>query len=145
MPQPQLRTCVVRIPEDVSDNDTLKAFVRRFSHLAPQSCVITFQELSQREDFGLEMALSDIVAHAIEECSFSVYYQPIWSLADKRFRSAEALVRLDDPAFGQVPPTMFITEAEQNGSIEEIGSILLEKICAFLGNVDHEAMGLDYV
>lgn len=145
MPQAQLRTCVVRIPEDVSDNDTLKAFVRRFSHLAPQSCVTTFQELAQREGFGLEMALSDIVARAIDQHSFSVHYQPIWSLADGRFRSAEALVRLEDATFGQVPPTMFIPEAEQNGSIDEIGAILLEKICAFLGRIDYEALGLDYV
>lgn len=141
----KMRTCIVRVPEDVSDNDTLKAFVRRFAHLMPQSGVSTFGQLAQQENFELEMALSGLVERSIRERSFTVYYQPIWSLADQRFRSAEALVRLDDPVFGQVPPAMFIPEAEQNGSIDEIGNILLEKICAFLGRVDYEATGLDYL
>lgn len=141
----EMRTCIVRIPEDVPDNDTLKAFVRRFAHLAPKSCVTTYDELARRDGFDLEMALSDIVARAIEDHSFMVHYQPIWSLEEQRFPSAEALVRLHDPTFGSVPPTMFIPEAEQNGSIDEIGAILLEKICAFLGNVDFEATGLEYL
>lgn len=140
-----MRTCVVRIPHDVPDNDTLKAFVRRFSHLMPQTGVTTFEELSKQENFGLEMALSDIVKRSIEDHSFTVYYQPIWNLANKRFQSAEALIRLDDPTFGQISPAMFIPEAEQNGLIDEIGDILFEKICAFLGRVDYRATGLDYL
>ena len=141
----EMRTCVVRIPEDASDIDTLRAFIRRFAHLVPQSGVTTFAELSQRDDFELQMALSDIVEKAIDERSFSVYYQPIWCVSDGKYHSAEALVRLEDRVFGQVPPTLFIPEAEQNGLIVKIGEILLEKICQFLETVDFERTGLDYV
>ena len=145
VPRTEMRTCIVRIPEDATSNDTLKVFVRRFSHLVPHSEVTTFEELSRHEGFDLQMALSGIVERAIEDRSFAVYYQPIWCVPERRFHSAEALVRLEDPRFGHVPPSMFIPEAEQNGSIVEIGEILLEKICAFLGTVDFERTGLKYV
>lgn len=143
--QARMRTCVVRVPEDASGIDTLKAFIRRFAHLVPQSCVTTFAELSQRDDFELQMALSNIVEQAIENRSFSVHYQPVWCVADGKYHSAEALVRLDDRAFGSIPPTLFIPEAEQSGAIVDIGAIMLEKICQFLETVDFERSGLDFV
>ena len=143
--QAKMRTCIVRIPEDASDNDTLKTFMKRFSYLVPDSCVTTFSLLSMREEFELEMALTDIVESAIDNRSFEVHYQPILSTHDNRFHSAEALIRLDDPKFGWIPPTLFVPEAEQNGLITEIGTILIEKVCAFLRTVDYEATGLDYI
>ena len=145
LPVTEMRTCIVRVPEDVSDIDTLKSFVRRFGHLVPTSTVTTYVDLSRQKDFKLHMALSDVVARAIRERSFEVHYQPIRCLEDDRFHSAEALVRLRDPEFGPVPPSLFIPEAEQSGAIVAVGAILMEKIFAFLGRVDYEATGLHYV
>lgn len=142
---PQLRSCVVRIPEDVDDIDTIRNFGRCFSRLVPASCVTTYEELSAKDGFDLQMALSDVISRAIQDHAFEVYYQPICCLADRGFHSAEALVRLNDPEFGWVPPSLFIPEAEQNGTIVDIGNILLEKICTFLGHVDYQATGLEYV
>lgn len=145
MSMTEMRTCIVRVPEDVNDIKALGSFIRRFAYLVPQSDVVTFAELSKRENFALEMAISDIVARAIEQRSFEVHYQPIWCVHDKRFHSAEALVRLNDPQFGWIAPVLFIPEAEQNGSILEIGSILLEKVCHLLSKIDFEATGLEYI
>lgn len=142
---PKMRTCIVRIPEDAPDNDTLKTFIRRFSYLVPDSCVTTYSLLSMKEDFDLEMALTDIVENAIDNRSFEVHYQPIWCAKDGKFHTAEALIRLNDPKFGWIPPTLFVPEAEQNGLITEIGNILIEKVCEFLGTFDYEACGLDYI
>lgn len=142
---PALRSCVVRIPEDADNMDTIRNFGKCFSRLAPASTVTTYEELSAKDGFDLQMSLSDVTARAIENRTFEVYYQPICCLADRRFHSAEALVRLNDPEFGWVSPSLFIPEAEQNGTIVDIGNILLEKICAFLGTVDYEATGLEYV
>ena len=141
----EMRTCIVRVPEDVDSIDAMKAFVLRFSRLVPTSTVTTYSELSENEGFDLEMALSSIVADAIENRSFDVYYQPILHLGDGSFRSAEALVRLEDARFGQIPPSLFIPEAEENGTIDEIGTILLEKVFAFLSRTDFAATGLDYI
>lgn len=141
----QLRTCIVRIPEDVSDIDTLNSFVRRFAYLVPNSDVVTFSELAARDGFALEMAISGIVSRAIEQRSFEAHYQPIWCVREEKFISAEALVRLNDPEFGWIAPGLFVPEAEQNGSILDIGSILLEKICRLLGAIDFTATGLSYI
>jgi EAL domain-containing protein (putative c-di-GMP-specific phosphodiesterase class I) len=144
-PEICMRSCVVRVPEDAQDPETLKAFVRRYPHLVPDSCVTSYQELSRQPGFGLEMALTGIVDTAIRNRSFEIHYQPIYCVADGRFHSAEALVRLRDPEYGWVPPSLFIPEAEQNGTIVAIGDILLEKVCAFLGTIDYERTQLRYV
>ena len=141
----QMRTCIVRVPEDVSDIETLNTFIRRFAHLVPESCVTTYSELSSHEGFALEMALSDIIADAIEEQSFEVHYQPIWHLASNRPHSAEALIRLRHPEFGWIQPGLFVPVAEQNGTIIDIGAILFDKVCAFLERADFEELGLEYV
>lgn len=141
----RMRSCVVRAPQDVSDLETLRTFVRRFSHLVPGSDVATYTELSQHEDFALQMALPSIVERAIRERSFEIYYQPILCTEDGRFHSAEALVRLHDDTFGWVPPALFIPEAEQSGAIIQIGNILLEKVCAYLGSIDCDKLGLSYI
>lgn len=142
---PEMRSCVVRVPEDVSSAVELSNFVRSFSHLVPTSQVTTYVELAKKDDFKLQMALPDVVHRAIHEHSFEVYYQPIYCLHDGQFHSAEALVRLHDPQFGWVSPSIFIPEAEQSGTIVAIGSILLDKIFAFLGGVAYERLGLRYV
>lgn len=144
-PGMEMRSCVVRIPHDVSDAKTLTSFVRRFSHLVPGSQVTSFEALSAHKNFALNMALSDCIEHAIHNRTFEVFYQPIFCLHDNHFHSAEALVRLKDPAFGWISPALFIPEAEQSGAILQIGSILLDKICAFLGTIDYQSTGLSYV
>lgn len=141
----ELRTCVIRVPEDVHDLSTLRNFVRRFSHLVPTSSVTSFAELSKMEDFELQMSLSDVVTNAIRKRTFEVFYQPIYCMADGHFHSAEALVRLNDPQFGYVSPALFIPEAEYNGAIQQIGSILLDKIFAFMGGMDYDTTGFHYV
>lgn len=140
-----MRCCVVRVPEDVESAETLATFTRRLGHLVPGPQVTTFAELSRRGDFDLNMALSAIIRDAIRDETFEVYYQPIYCVADGRFHSAEALVRLNDPTFGFVSPALFIPEAEQSGAIIAIGAILLKKICAFLAAIDFERSGLAYV
>ncbi len=145
LPVMRMRSCVVRAPQDVSDLRTLNTFVRRFAHLVPDSHVTTFEELSAQDGFALHMALADCLERAIRERSFEVYYQPIYCLSQRRFISAEALLRLRDPSFGFIPPSLFIPEAEQSGAILDIGTILFEKVCAFLGGLDCDATGLSYV
>ncbi|MDO4807173.1 MAG: EAL domain-containing protein [Coriobacteriales bacterium] len=141
----QLRTCVVRVPQDVGDDQTLQTFTRRIGRVIPEPCVTTYEELSRHKGFLLQMNLANIVERGIAERAFEVYYQPIWNVQQKRFCSAEALVRLHDPEFGYVSPGLFIPEAEQSGAIVDVGRIVLQKICQFLGTVDFAATQLEYV
>lgn len=72
------------------------------------------------------------VNRAIRENTFEVYYQPIYSMKEKRIAKLEALLRLRDEEIGFIPPDEFIPLAERDGSIIQIGEIVLEECCKFL-------------
>lgn len=72
------------------------------------------------------------VQNAIETQSFDVYYQPIYSQKDRKFIAAEALVRLRDSKGELLSPGEFIPLAEENGLLNDISWIVIEKVCQFL-------------
>ncbi len=87
-----------------------------------------------------------LIRSAIEEDRVEVFYQPIYSTREKRFVSAEALVRIRDKEGRIVPPDRFIPIAEKNGLISQIGEIVFDKVCAFIkANRLKEAYGIRYV
>ena len=69
---------------------------------------------------------------AIQKKSLEVYYQPIYSLEEKRIVSLEALIRMNDEEYGFISPEEFIPLAEKNGTIITIGNYVLEECCKFL-------------
>lgn len=102
----------------------------RAKHNAKQQIFETDLELI--EEYRRRSEVSLALRRAIENRSLQVYYQPIYSLREKRIISLEALARLNDEKLGFVPPDEFITLAEKNGSIIQIGEIVLEECCKFL-------------
>lgn len=89
--------------------------------------------------------ITHILQRAIEEDEFEVYYQPIYSVQDKQFSVAEALVRLKDPELGFIPPDEFIPIAEQSGLILEIGEIVFRKVCEFIAAQQLKQYGIQYI
>ena len=67
------------------------------------------------------MRLSNDLRNALEEGQLKVYYQPIVDLATGNIHKAEALLRWQHPKLGYIDPAEFITIAEDNGTIREIG------------------------
>ncbi|GAA4176518.1 EAL domain-containing protein [Shinella granuli] len=63
---------------------------------------------------------------------FTAHLQPIVSLADGRVAGFEALMRLNHPERGLLPPAEIIGIAEENGSIGRIGDCILSKSIASL-------------
>jgi EAL domain-containing protein (putative c-di-GMP-specific phosphodiesterase class I) len=57
-------------------------------------------------------------------------FQPIVELGSGRILALEALVRRESPELGTVRPPELIPAAEQDGSILELGSWVLEQACA---------------
>lgn len=87
-----------------------------------------------------------VLTKAVQNKAFNVVYQPIYSTKDKRFASAEALVRLQDCGeLGFISPEVFIPMAEEQGLVAEIGSIVFEKVCSFAAENKLWEKGINYI
>lgn len=137
--------CITKCPEDISDIDSLLRFGKDLSGSNSNSEVLLASNLYQKNRDDLVRNIDVIIERAINNEKFEVYYQPIYSVQEKRFQSAEALLRLWDDGFGFVSPEIFIPAAEKSGAIHRIGSFVLEEVCSFISSPDFRALGVDYI
>lgn len=92
-----------------------------------------------------EYQILQILKQALLEERFEVYYQPIYSSSKKRYKCAEALIRLKDEKFGYISPEEFIPIAEKNGLILDIGELVFRKVCEFMSRERIWEKGIRYV
>lgn len=97
-------------------------------------------QLKQRE-IKVEAALKN----AMEHHALEVYYQPIYCVSERKFCTAEALVRLYDEKLGEISPEEFIPIAERNGSILKIGQFVFESVCAFIAENKLREKGIRHI
>lgn len=137
--------CITRCPNDFSKADDVLKFEKSDIIAANKGKIINTIEHITNDDYRLKANLDAIIERGLSNDKFLVYYQPIYSVKDKQFRSAEALVRLIDDEFGFVRPDRFISTAEKNGSIVRIGLMVFEKVCRFIASDDFKRLGLEYI
>lgn len=89
--------------------------------------------------------IKESVLNALDEDRVEVFYQPIYSTRQKRFVSAEALVRIRNTDGTIIPPGKFIPVAEETGIIAQLGERVFEKVCEFLQNSNVEQLGISYI
>ena len=89
--------------------------------------------------------IKESVLSALDEDRVEVFYQPIYSTRQKRFMSAEALVRIRNTDGTIIPPGKFIPVAEETGIIAQLGERVFEKVCEFLQNSNVEQLGISYI
>ncbi|MEO6012496.1 MAG: EAL domain-containing protein [Devosia sp.] len=75
---------------------------------------------------------SDLRSALITGDQFRVVYQPIYDIAGKLVLGVEALVRWQHPELGLLGPDRFIPLAEDQGSILELGGLVLRHTCRVL-------------
>ena len=92
-----------------------------------------------------EREMTQQILEALEEDRIIVYYQPIYSIEQGCFTSAEALVRIMDREGNIIPPGAFVHIAEGNGMIIEIGKRVFEKVCRFFKQSKLEDYGIQYI
>jgi EAL domain-containing protein (putative c-di-GMP-specific phosphodiesterase class I)/GGDEF domain-containing protein len=140
----QANLCILRCPEDLSDFQSIYAFSNEFEEYNKVGKVLYAEEILKDGRYIIK-DIEDIIQNAMDHERLSVYYQPIYSVQEGRFASAEALLRLDDEEYGHISPELFIPVAEKNGVIHRIGTMVLEEVCRFIASDEFKELGLDYI
>lgn len=80
---------------------------------------------------GRGNVIKDIVLDAIHNQSdIEVVYQPVYSIKDGKFTRLEALLRIKNSQY-VIGPEEAIAVAEANGFINDLGDIIIKKVCEF--------------
>ncbi len=137
--------CIADCPEDISDVDTLMAFGDTLQEVPFTGDIMTASELLKRLHYDMMHDMDTIIESALSNKRFEVYYQPIYSVKEKKFHSAEALIRLKDEKYGFISPEVFIPVAEKSGAIHKIGDFVLEQVCAFIASDEYKKLGMSYI
>lgn len=137
--------CLARMPEDVNDLESLMAFGDDLTTYPYTGKVLYASEIFKKRYYDIMRDIDAIIEHALTEKKFEVYYQPIYSVKEKRFASAEALLRLKDEKYGFISPEIFIPASEKSGAIHRVGDYVLEEVCRFISSEIYSKLGLDYI
>ncbi|MBO4899834.1 MAG: EAL domain-containing protein [Lachnospiraceae bacterium] len=141
-----VRVCVVFCPQDMSDPSSLFSLGTNFHRTLPDTQHVHFyRDFKDNDEYKVRNDLDDILRRAVRDNNFEMYYQPIYSVREKKFVAAEAMIRLNDPIYGQVPPALFIPAAEINGCIHDIGDFVFNDVIRFISGIDMNALGLKYI
>ena len=138
--------CVIRCPEDIENVQGLLNFSNYFyTYLPDNGEVVELSMEKGNRTFMLRNDIDAIIKEAIVHRSFMMYYQPIYSIKDKRFVSCEALIRLNDEKYGFISPEFLIKSAERNGLIMDVGDIVFDEVCSFINRLKKSGVSLDFV
>ncbi len=145
---PDFDISYIRVPEDVDDPKVLYSFISMDKNIIEvREEKVRFREkddLHLAEAYRVDKVLNSI-QYAIQNQSFQMYYQPIYNVKERKFTSAEALIRLIDPEMGFIPPDEFIPLAEKNGMIMDIGAQVFDSVCRFMDEAQLTKEGIEYI
>lgn len=91
------------------------------------------------------VAVENMIIDAISEDRVEAHFQPIYSTAEKKIVSAEALVRIKDVDGSYIAPGKFIPVAEKTGLISVIGEIVFDRTCRLMKWNELWKFGIHYI
>ncbi len=138
--------CIVHCQEDV---DNFKSASIIYNVLKNQTVlkgeIIYAADIMKQNGYEIKGNIDSIINEALKNNLFELHYQPIYSTKQKRFHSAEALIRLHHEKYGYISPDIFIPAAEKSGAIYQIGIFVFEEVCRFIKSDVFEQLNLEYI
>lgn len=89
-----------------------------------------FFETQMNRSLQLKRMVEDDLRRAIENDELTLHYQPQVSVDGSTIVGVEALVRWPHPVHGMIPPSDFITIAEERGLIVPLSEWVLRRACS---------------
>lgn len=138
--------CYSRFPVDIVTVESLVSFISDLEmKIVNSDELVCLAKLAATKDFRMRNDMDTIIKRGIVNNGFQMYYQPIYSIKDKKFTSAEALIRLIDEEYGFVSPALFIPASEKSGAIHQIGDFVFKDVCRFIASDSYKGLGLEYI
>ncbi|MDE7379800.1 MAG: EAL domain-containing protein, partial [Clostridia bacterium] len=137
--------CVIAVPEVTNKLSEVEDLIRYYRNSINVSEDIITADKDAIEKARRREMVDYAIQTAINNRTFEVYYQPIYSVKNNCFNGCEALLRLRDEKLGFISPDEFIPIAEQNGKIIEVGRFVIEEVCRFIKSNDLQNKGIEFV
>ena len=138
-----MSVCEIRCPDDIKSVEEIRNFVRDIKGYEAESG--KRYKISDIRKEKSDSKIIEAIRKAVENNTFQVFYQPIYSASEKRIVAAEALIRLIDDELGFISPEVFIPIAEENGFILKIGRFVIKEVCKFYSDNELDQKGIEYI
>lgn len=117
-----------------------KALLAR-THTTPAR-MCRFYDAELDAELSMDHQLIDELGQARRRGELTVFYQPKFSLTERKISGAEVLIRWRHPQKGQLSPEMFIPHAEQHGLASQLDLFSFEEACRTLARWQDEGREL---
>lgn len=140
------KACILNFDRDIKTVDSLLTFVNEIENMIPGvDYLVDIEKMAATKEFKMKNDMNVIIERGILYKKFQMYYQPIYSIKEKKFVSAEALIRLIDSEYGFVSPGLFIPMSEKTGAIHQIGDYVFKDVCRFMDTDEYKSLDMDYI
>ena len=143
--QQEPQVCIINCPDDLNKYEDIIGLGHKFYAIIKDSKVVFAKDIIGSKSFAIESHIEEILDRAIKNNSIEMYYQPIYSVKENNFHSAEALARIIDPEYGLISPAVFIPAAESLGRIIPIGDTVLDNVFRFISEHDMDSLGISFI
>ena len=118
-------------PADGKDFDTLLKKADTAMYHSKDAGRNTYRFFTEQMNINVveRLFIHNRLQQALDREEFVLHYQPQIALGTGRIIGVEALLRWQNPELGLVGPDRFIPQAEENGTIIQIGDWVLREAC----------------